>query len=150
VVRDIERHGGLDLGSKEVNIAVIFSDIENFSSYSEKLWTQKIFTLMSMYLSKMTEILQSHGATLDKYIGMAISTSKSQWRTYEEMTSDSYRRYHPSTDPISCWYFLWSCYCREYWIRRPCELYSYGWYGESRITTGSNQQILWHLSLYCW
>ena len=37
VVRDIERHGGLDLGSKEVNIAVIISDIENFSSYSEKL-----------------------------------------------------------------------------------------------------------------
>jgi adenylate cyclase len=27
---------------------------------------------MSMYLSKMTEILQSHGATLDKYIGDAV------------------------------------------------------------------------------
>lgn len=72
VVRDIERHGGLDLGSKDAQIAVIFSDIENFSSYSERLGTKKIFALMSLYLSKMTEILQQHGGTLDKYIGDAV------------------------------------------------------------------------------
>lgn len=72
VVRDIERHGGLDLGSKDAQIAVIFSDIENFSSYSERLGTKKIFALMSLYLSKMTGILQHHGGTLDKYIGDAV------------------------------------------------------------------------------
>lgn len=57
---------------KSVNIAVIFSDIESFSSYAERLGTQKIFILMSLYLSRMTQILQLHGGTLDKYIGDAV------------------------------------------------------------------------------
>lgn len=72
VIKVMEKNGELALENSEEDIAVIFSDIESFSSYSEALGTQKIFALMNLYLSTMTEILQSQGATLDKYIGDAV------------------------------------------------------------------------------
>lgn len=72
VITLMEKNGELALQNTRQEIAVVFSDIEGFSTYSEKLGTQKTFALMNAYLSKMTEILQSHGATLDKYIGDAV------------------------------------------------------------------------------
>ncbi|MFQ6616083.1 MAG: adenylate/guanylate cyclase domain-containing protein, partial [Fidelibacterota bacterium] len=49
-----------------------FSDIQNFSSFSEVLEPEKMVSLMNEYLTEMTEILLSHRGTLDKYIGDAI------------------------------------------------------------------------------
>lgn len=72
VITLMEKNGELALQNTRQDIAVVFSDIEGFSTYSEKLGTQKTFALMNVYLSKMTEILQAHGATLDKYIGDAV------------------------------------------------------------------------------
>jgi adenylate cyclase len=60
------------LGGVEENITAYFSDIQAFSSFSEKLGPQPLVALMNEYLTACTDIVQAEGATLDKYIGDAV------------------------------------------------------------------------------
>lgn len=53
-------------------LSVLFSDIAGFTTISEKLDPKDLFSLMSGYLSRMTNILIQNGGTLDKYIGDAV------------------------------------------------------------------------------
>ena len=57
---------------EEKIISAFFSDIADFSVISEKLSIHEISSLLSEYLSEMTNILKSEKGTLDKYIGDAI------------------------------------------------------------------------------
>jgi len=60
------------LGGQEAEITAFFSDIQGFSTFSEKLGAERLVILMIDYLSAMTDILVYRGGTLDKYIGDAI------------------------------------------------------------------------------
>jgi adenylate cyclase len=60
------------LGGVEEEITAYFSDIESFSSFSEKLSPTQLVELMNEYLSACTDIVQAEGGTLDKYIGDAL------------------------------------------------------------------------------
>jgi adenylate cyclase len=60
------------LGGVEEEITAYFSDIESFSSFSEKLKPQQLVELMNEYLTACTDIVQAEGGTLDKYIGDAV------------------------------------------------------------------------------
>jgi len=60
------------LGGFEEEITAFFSDVQSFSSFSEKLPPQELVSLMNEYLTHMTEIIQEEKGTLDKYIGDAI------------------------------------------------------------------------------
>jgi adenylate cyclase len=60
------------LGGHEEEITAYFSDIQSFSSFSEKLPPAKLVDLMNEYLTACTDIVQSQGGTLDKYIGDAV------------------------------------------------------------------------------
>jgi adenylate cyclase len=60
------------LGGVEEEITAYFSDIESFSSFSEKLSPKQLVELMNEYLSACTDIVQAEGGTLDKYIGDAL------------------------------------------------------------------------------
>ncbi|MGJ3242313.1 MAG: CHASE2 domain-containing protein [Opitutales bacterium] len=60
------------LGGVEADITALFSDIQSFSSFSEKLPPGDLVELMNEYLTAMTDILQRENGTLDKYIGDAI------------------------------------------------------------------------------
>lgn len=60
------------LGGVEENITAYFSDIQAFSSFSEKLTPQGLVGLMNEYLTACTDIVQAEGGTLDKYIGDAV------------------------------------------------------------------------------
>jgi len=64
--------GGLELGGEEREITSFFSDVEGFTSISEKLSPHSLVSLMNIYLSEMTEIIMAAGGTLDKYEGDAI------------------------------------------------------------------------------
>lgn len=58
----------LHLDWKKWNITVFFSDIESFTSISEKMDAQTLFDFLNRYFSKMTQILLQNNWTLDKYI----------------------------------------------------------------------------------
>lgn len=60
------------LGGQSAEITAFFSDVQGFSTFSEKLGAERLVTLMIDYLSAMTDILVYRGGTLDKYIGDAI------------------------------------------------------------------------------
>tara|TARA_B100000683_G_C12441594_1_gene536346 strand:- start:589 stop:1458 length:870 start_codon:yes stop_codon:yes gene_type:complete len=53
-------------------ITAYFTDIQGFSSFSEKLSATELVELLNEYLSAMTDILLEEGGTLDKYEGDAI------------------------------------------------------------------------------
>ena len=61
-----------ELGGEKVNITILFSDIQGFSTFSEQLTPEALVELMVEYLSALTDILIDSGGTLDKYIGDAI------------------------------------------------------------------------------
>lgn len=60
------------LGGHDSEITAYFSDIQGFSTFSEKLDSGPLVELMNEYLTVCTDIVQSEGGTLDKYIGDAV------------------------------------------------------------------------------
>jgi adenylate cyclase len=61
-----------ELGGETRNVTVFFSDIEGFSLIAEKMAPDGLMSLMNEYLSEMTDIIESHGGYVDKYIGDSI------------------------------------------------------------------------------
>ncbi len=61
-----------ELGGHDAEITPYFSDIQSFSSFSEVLSSSQLGELLNEYLTACTDIIQSEGGTLDKYIGDAV------------------------------------------------------------------------------
>jgi class 3 adenylate cyclase len=53
-------------------VTVYFSDIADFSSFSEKIAPSELVAAMNEYFSAMTDIIEACGGFVDKYIGDAI------------------------------------------------------------------------------
>ena len=64
--------GKLQLGGEKRALTIFFSDIEKFSSFSERLDPPTLTKLLNEYLSEMGACLTAEGGYLDKYIGDAI------------------------------------------------------------------------------
>jgi len=60
------------LGGNEAVHTAFFTDIQSFSTFSEKLSATELVDLLNSYLTDMTTILLENQGTLDKYIGDAI------------------------------------------------------------------------------
>lgn len=61
-----------ELGGESREVTAYFTDIQGFSTFSEKLTAVQLVELLNEYLSAMTDILLEHRGTLDKYEGDAI------------------------------------------------------------------------------
>lgn len=61
-----------ELGGHEETITAYFSDIQAFSTFSERMTPARLVELMNEYLTACTDIVQEEGGTLDKYIGDAV------------------------------------------------------------------------------
>ncbi len=68
----LENQKDPQLGGVEKNITAFFSDIQNFSTFSELLPPKTLVRLMNEYLTAVTKIIKEEGGTLDKYIGDAV------------------------------------------------------------------------------
>ncbi|MBI1883876.1 MAG: adenylate/guanylate cyclase domain-containing protein [Chlamydiae bacterium] len=60
---------GLALGGKREELTVLFSDIQNFSSYCERKTPEEVISILNEYFDAMTQIILECGGTLDKYLG---------------------------------------------------------------------------------
>jgi adenylate cyclase len=73
IVDEMNREGGdFGVGGESREMTVLFSDICNFTPMSEKMEPDELTRMMNAYFGHMTEIIQRHRGTIDKYIGDAI------------------------------------------------------------------------------
>lgn len=70
----LKEPGRLKLGGEQKELTALFTDIEGFTTFSEKYPAEKLVNFLNSYLTEMTEILFKHEGTLDKYDGDAIKT----------------------------------------------------------------------------
>ncbi len=62
----------LALGGARRNLSVLFSDIRNFTTISERLDPEQLIKILNTYLTPMTRAVLAHGGFLDKFIGDAV------------------------------------------------------------------------------
>ena len=72
IERILDDPSQLKLGGERKELTILFSDIEGFSTFSEKLDPESLTSLLNAFLSDMTDIILDEGGTLDKYEGDAI------------------------------------------------------------------------------
>ena len=63
---------GLRLGGEKRTVTVLMTDLRGFSKMSAQLPAEKVVSLLNHYLGSMTRVIQSHGGTIDEFIGDAI------------------------------------------------------------------------------
>ncbi len=62
----------LKLGGQRSRVAVLFSDIRNFTTLSERFDAEEVVTMLNEYFSLMIDPIFKYEGTLDKFIGDAI------------------------------------------------------------------------------
>ena len=65
----LESEDSLNLGGKESEVTILFSDIRGFTSMSEKLNPTDIVKLLNKYFKSMIDVVFKYNGTLDKIVG---------------------------------------------------------------------------------
>jgi adenylate cyclase len=72
VERLVENPAALQFGGELRNLTVLFSDIRDFTTYTERHPPQEVVHMLREYLTRMTDQVLAHQGTLDKFIGDAV------------------------------------------------------------------------------
>lgn len=73
VVEEIlKNESAIELRGQKLFMSVYFSDIRDFTSFSEKMDPVELSELLNKYFTPMSSIITKHQGTIDKYIGDAI------------------------------------------------------------------------------
>ncbi len=62
----------LKLGGNRSTVAVLFSDIRNFTTFSERATAEEVVAMLNEYFSSMIDPIFRYEGTLDKFIGDAL------------------------------------------------------------------------------
>jgi len=62
----------IDFGGKTMCITVLFSDIRNFTTISEKLTARETMEFLNAYFARVITVIREEGGTVDKFIGDAV------------------------------------------------------------------------------
>lgn len=63
----------VELGNQiQRDMTILFADIRNFTSISERMQAQNVFALLNDYLGRMEPLIEQHSGFIDKYIGDGI------------------------------------------------------------------------------
>ena len=62
----------VEIASQRRKLTVFFSDIAGFTETTDELESEELTALLNQYLTEMSKIALSHGATIDKFIGDAM------------------------------------------------------------------------------
>jgi adenylate cyclase len=72
VNRLIEQPELLELGGEERELTLLFADLANFTTMSEKLPPRAVVAMLGKYFDAMSTVIYRHYGTVDKYIGDGI------------------------------------------------------------------------------
>ena len=62
----------LQIGGKKADITILFADIRNFTSYSEKHTPEDLVAILNLYLAAAAEAVLANEGTVDKFLGDAV------------------------------------------------------------------------------
>jgi len=62
----------VDLGGQSMQISVLFSDIRNFTTITEKLEAHEVVEFLNVYFERIIEAIRAEGGRIDKFIGDAV------------------------------------------------------------------------------
>ncbi|APG94780.1 adenylate/guanylate cyclase domain-containing protein [Sinorhizobium americanum] len=62
----------VSIASQRKKLTICFSDIAGFTETTDKMESEELTQLLNQYLTEMSQIALSFGATIDKYVGDAI------------------------------------------------------------------------------
>ncbi len=62
----------LQLSGEKREIFVMFSDLEGFTALSHAIEPEMVATLLNRYLDMLSDVVLSHGGTIDKFVGDAV------------------------------------------------------------------------------
>jgi adenylate cyclase len=69
ILRDPEK---LSLRGEKRPIYALFSDLEGFTKLSHAISPEQLSTLLNRYLETLSDVVLSHGGTIDKFVGDAV------------------------------------------------------------------------------
>jgi adenylate cyclase len=69
ILRDPE---GLSLKGEKRELFIVFSDLEGFTKLSHAIDPGVVASLLNRYLETLSEVVLSHGGTIDKFVGDAV------------------------------------------------------------------------------
>ena len=72
VSRLVERPELLRLGGEARELTLMFTDLANFTTMSERLSAEATVEVLTEYFNAMTPVIHRHGGTVDKFIGDAV------------------------------------------------------------------------------
>jgi adenylate cyclase len=68
----MENPDAVEMGGDEINITVLFSDIYNFTGFSEGKGPRQLVSVLNEYFDQLAQIVLDHDGMLDKYTGDGI------------------------------------------------------------------------------
>lgn len=69
IQRLLDDPGSVSLAGEKKQLSVLFCDIRSFTAISEQMSAQELKLWLNQYFSVMTQAIQAHDGTIDKYVG---------------------------------------------------------------------------------